>query len=78
MRQRHTRTTVRLMLALRGWAPVRPAETGQPSGGTRIQPDQRQYKQGVGSPLSVEQLAEIHGGIGGIREKVHLPLYDAL
>lgn len=78
MPQRHTRTTICLLLALRGRLPVRAAEVGQASGGTCIQPDQRLYERGVAYPLSLDQLAEIHGGVGGIKEKVHIPLYDAL
>ena len=78
MPQRHPRTTGRLRLALTGQSLVRATEIGQPSGGTRLPPDQRQDARGVGSPLSLEHLAAIHGGIGGIKEKLHLPLYDAL
>jgi hypothetical protein len=78
MTQRHTSTTVRLLMALMGRSPVRAAEAGTTSGGGRIQPDQRQHERCVGYHLSLEQLAEIHGGIAGIKEKVHLPLYDSL
>jgi hypothetical protein len=75
MQQRHKSTTVRLMMALMGRLPVRAAEAGKPSGGERIQPDQRQCEPCFGYQLSLEQMQEIYGGI---KEKVHLPLYDAL
>ena len=77
MTQRYQRTTVRLLLALGGRSPMRASKAGPPAGGPHLQPDQRPGERGVGNPLSFEQLAAIHGGIGGIREKVHLPLYDA-
>jgi len=77
MTQRHTSTTVRLLMALRGRSPERAAEAGQPLGDKRRQPDQRPSERGVGYQLSREQLEEMHGGIAGIKEKVHWPLYDA-
>ena len=62
----------------RGRSPMRASEAGAPAGGPHLQPDQRRVSAASAhTPLSFEQLAAIHGGIGGIREKVHLPLYDA-
>ena len=78
MIQRHQSTTVRLLLALGGRSPGRAAEAGSPAGDSHIQPEPRLGARGVRDPLSLEQLAEIHGGIRGIKEKVHLPIYDAI
>ena len=77
MTQRHQSKAVRLMLALMSRAPARAAEAGHPAEGECIQPDQRQCERCVEYPLSLAQLEEVHGGIAGIKEKVHLPLYDA-
>jgi hypothetical protein len=74
MQQRHKSISVRLMMALMGWSP----ETGDHAGGERIQPDQRQCERCFGYQLSLEQMQEIHGGLRGIKEKVHLPIYDSL
>jgi hypothetical protein len=77
MTQRHQSITVLLLRPPRGWSLRRVAEAGHPFGAKRRQPGQGPSERGVGSQLSCEQLEEIHGGRGGIKEKVHWPLYDA-
>ena len=77
MTQRHQSTTVCLLLALGGRSPGRAAEAGSPAGVHTSSQTAAGRARRRGSAL-LEQLAKIHGGIRGIKEKVHLPIYDAI